>query len=291
MQLCLPPSPSPEVVRARAAPLARLLAPLGVAIDVAPSYAALGDGLVDGRWPIAWAPPIVCARVEMAGGAVVLRAMRGGSMTYRAGIVCRADAEIDWTKTRDLVAAWVDEDSAAGYLLARSWLAARRVDALHGFKRALFTGSYVTSLQAVADRRADVTSVFISGPSGVLGGPSGVLGGASSVLGGVSGPGPGSHTTLDEIEAALRDKLKIAAITGDTQTDGIALAPGADRVGLAPVLDCLAGLAGSEDGRRALQSVLRCDELRPAPPRPTSLALQNILPPEVRPAPARGPSG
>lgn len=271
MQLCLPPSPSPEVVRARAEPLGRLLAPLGVAIDVAPSYAAMGDGLVDGRWPIAWAPPIVCARVEMAGGLVVLRAMRGGSTTYRAGIVCRAGVEIDWRKSRDLVAAWVDEDSAAGYLLARSWLAARRVDALHGFKRALFTGSYVTSLQAVADRRADVTSVFMSGVF-------------------TSGTGSGSHTTLDEVEASLRDKLQIAAITGDTQTDGIALAPGADRVGLGPVLNRLAGLAGSEEGRLALKSVLRCDELKPAPPRPTSLALQNILPLEGRPAAAREPS-
>lgn len=259
MHFCVPPSPSQDVARARVAPLARLLAALDVVVEVAPSYAALGDWLLAGRSLVAWAPPIVCARVEMAGGQVVLRAVRGGATTYRAAIVCRAEAEIDWAKTADLVAAWVDEDSAAGFLLARSWLASRRIDAIHGFRRALFTGSYVSSLQAVADRRADITSVFLSGTA------------------------EQSHSTLDEVEQSLRDRLRIAVTTGETQTDGIAIAPNADPSVLRPLLDLLAGLSAQDEGRRALKSALQCDELRPAPPRPTSLALQSLLSLEERP--------
>ena len=160
----LPPSPSHDAARAHAPTLEKVLATAlpGLRVEVAASYGALGDDLLANRLSLAWAPPIVCARVEMAGGRVALRAVRGGVTAYRAGIVCRVGLEPDLALAPSLVAAWVHEDSAAGYLLARSWLKQRKIDAVHGFKRALFLGSYVAALQAVADGRADIASVYAS---------------------------------------------------------------------------------------------------------------------------------
>jgi phosphonate transport system substrate-binding protein len=254
MRFGLPPSPSAEVARTRATHLVSALAHLPeVVVEVAESYGALGDGLISGEYAAGWAPPIVCARVEMLGGEVVLRALRGGATSYRAALVCRAGAELDWARPEELVAAWVDENSAAGYLLARSWLAGRRIDAVRGFKRALFTGSYVSALQAVADGRADVTSIF------------------------VAAEGAPAHTTLDEVDAALRGRLRIVTTVGETQTDGVVLGPNAERAALIPLLHALTVLGDSEEGADALKRMLQCDALRPAPRRPTSTALQQLL--------------
>lgn len=255
MRLGVPPSPSVDTARRRAEPLAAALAARGspVEIVVAESYASLGDLLLGDHIDLAWAPPIVCARVEAAGGSAVLRAVRHGSTSYRAGLACRAGPVVDLTKCSLLVAAWVDENSAAGYLLARSWLAARHVDAMHGFKRAIFCGSYVSALQAVAEGLADVTSVFTS----VAGAP--------------------LRSTLDEVDAALRARVQIFAHTADTQTDGIVLPPGAKPRTFEGLLRTLQALHLDDVGRRALRGMLACDELRAEAPRPTSAALQAIL--------------
>lgn len=257
MRMGVPPSPSEESARQRAEPLARVLAARGVVVQmkVAPSYQALGDQLLHARVDVAWAPPIVCARVEAAGGSVALRAVRHGATAYRAALVCRAGPPLQLNRPREVVAAWVDEDSAAGYLLARSWLAGRHIDARNGFKRTVFCGSYFAALQAVADGLADVTSVYCS----------------------VAGAPP--RSTLDEVDARLRDRLQIFAHTADTLTDGIVLPPGAQARNYEPILRALQGLHQDPEGRRALRGLLACDELRAEPSRPTSGALLALLTP------------
>ncbi|HEY4221511.1 MAG TPA: PhnD/SsuA/transferrin family substrate-binding protein, partial [Myxococcota bacterium] len=133
----VPPTPSHDAASLHAPRLeAALRASVpDVRVLVSANYAVLGDALMQREMDMAWAPPIVCARVEMGGGRVLLRAVRGGVTAYRAGLVCRTDVEPDLARASSLVAAWVDENSAAGFLLARSWLKSRHIDALHGFKR------------------------------------------------------------------------------------------------------------------------------------------------------------
>jgi len=175
---------------------------------------------------------------------------------YRAGIVCRRGEQFDQTKAATLTAAWVDEDSAAGYLLARSWLMGRGVDAVTGFKRAFFTHSYVAALQAVADGSADVTSVFCS----------------------VEGASP--HCTFDEVDERLRERLHIVAFTGDTQTDGVAIGKGINEAVTAPLVAGLVALGESADGRALLQRLMQCEGLRAVPPMsqtPTSAALADLV--------------
>ncbi|MBI1949290.1 MAG: PhnD/SsuA/transferrin family substrate-binding protein [Deltaproteobacteria bacterium] len=255
MRLGVPPSPSVEVARARTAPLAAALAARGVTVELvfADSYDALGDLVLTGKVDAAWAPPIVCARVEAAGGVAALRAVRGGSTSYRVALVCRAGPVVELARHAELTAAWVDENSAAGYLLARSWLAGRHIDAVKGFKRALFLGSYTAALTAVADGRADLTSMFAS-----------------------TAAAP-ARTALDEVDAALRARVQVFGYTAETETDGVVLPPNAPPTTRDRLLQGVAALTADAAGVGALRELLGCEELRAVPPRPTSPALQALI--------------
>lgn len=257
MRFLLPPSPSATIARRFAPQLATALGQTvpGLVVEVAASYSELGDEVASGRCAAAWVPPIVGARVEMAGGRVVLRAVRHGQTRYRAGLVCRRGEAFDPKKASTLTAAWVDEDSAAGYLLARSWLMGQQIDAIAGFRRAFFTHSYVASLQAVADGSADLTSCFCS----------------------IDAEG---HSTLDEIDERLRERLHVVAWTGDTQTDGVAIGHSVDPASVAPLVTALTALGRSPEGAALLGRVMQCEDLRVAPPMsmtPTSAALTSLL--------------
>lgn len=252
----LSPSPSADHARKWAPKLEALLQRRvpHVKLDVGSSYAQLGDDLLAGRMPIAWAPPIVCSRVELSGGRVLLRAVRGGATSYRAGLVCRVDESRELTASRDLVAAWVDEDSAAGYLLARSWLAARHIDAMSGFKSARFVGSYIKALEAVAQGEADITSAFVSSERTT------------------------PRTALDELPQDVRARLRIFAFTGETQTDGVIVAPHVPDDVVRPLIDALAEMHRDAEGLDTIQRLFGCDELKLMNARPaTSTPLRELI--------------
>jgi len=261
MRFLLPPCPGVEAARQQAPLLqAALRATIpDLVVDVAPSYTALGDDVIAHRCLAAWVPPIVGARIEMAGGRILRRAIRRGQTAYRAGIVCRVGETLDLAKAPSMTAAWVDEDSAAGYLLARSWLAARHVDAITGFKRASFIHSYVACLQAVADGRADLCSVFASVPSAA------------------GEDGAPSTSTLDEVDERLAARLHIVAFTGDTRTDGVAVGARVDDASVAVLLDALTRLPTTPGGAEVFRRLMQCDGLHVEPVRPTSPALQALL--------------
>jgi len=256
VRFLLPPSPSLDIAKAHAPTLRALLAARvkDIVVDVAADYGALGDDVVAGRCVAAWVPPIVGARVEMAGGRVVLRALRQGQTAYRAAIVCRQGFALDVKQASQLTAAWVDEDSAAGYLLARSWLMGNHhIDAITGFRAAFFVGGYVQALEAVASGKADLTSVFAS----------------------VAAAMP--RTTLDEVDPALRAKLAVVGYTGDTRSDGVAIGQGIDDGAARPLIDALAALSSSAEGQAILSSLMQADGLRREAPKPTSTSLQALL--------------
>jgi phosphonate transport system substrate-binding protein len=258
MNLCLGLSPSPSSAAARVhAPALEALLRRGVpevTVVVADSYQGLGSDLLAGRMQMAWAPPIVCARVELSGGCVRLRAVRAGETSYRAGLVCRIDEARGLAESRELVAAWVDEDSAAGYLLARSWLAGRHIDAVHGFKSASFLGSYIACLEAVAAGAADVTSVFVSSARAL------------------------PRTALDEVPADMHGKLRVFAFTGETQTDGVITAPHVHDDVTRPLIDALAALHRESDGVTVMKKLFGCDELRATESRATtSTPLRDLI--------------
>jgi ABC-type phosphate/phosphonate transport system substrate-binding protein len=168
----LPPSLGRESVKQLARGFADVLYAGGFS-TVLPGhdYAELEQLLSTGQAQAGWAPPIVCARVEQAGGAVLLRAVRNGATSYRSVLLCRSEHVLDFKRLgapggRKLRAVWVDPRSMGGCILARHHLRSRGVDLAAAFEDERMLGSYQACFDAVLERRADITASF-AGPRGL----------------------------------------------------------------------------------------------------------------------------
>lgn len=128
-------------------------------------YQRMEEELLSGQIDAAWAPPMVCARVEDAGGRVVLRARRGGASTYRAVILRPANWSFTLAGMRDLKglrAVWSDPHSMAGFVLPRHALRAAGIDLGSVFIEEALGGSYQVCLEEVLAVRAHVTATYCS---------------------------------------------------------------------------------------------------------------------------------
>ena len=142
---------------------ASLSAKLGVEIEVqmAASYDELTSRILSGDVHLAWAPPVVCARVE-DDVRHILTAIRQGRSSYQAALVVRAGEVRKKEELSGLRAAWVDRLSSGGYLLATYYLASIDMPPDATFSDQRFTGSYRAALEAVAKEEADVTSIYVT---------------------------------------------------------------------------------------------------------------------------------
>jgi ABC-type phosphate/phosphonate transport system substrate-binding protein len=162
----LPPSLGSAPVRELARRFADVLYAAGFSM-VLPmrTYEQLEDALLAGEVDAAWGPPIVCARVEEAGGQAVLRAVRYGAVTYRSVLICRTSDTLDLRQLgggRAARAVWVDARSMAGFILPRHHLRARGIDLQRAFLSERLLGSYAACFQAVLRGEADITASFAS---------------------------------------------------------------------------------------------------------------------------------
>lgn len=157
----LPPSVNAQSDRVSS--LRAVLGPLGCGF-IAPSssYEELAGMLERGDVHAAWAPPLVCARVERAGGRVVLQCSRGGSSVYRSALFSRRGITLSAESLTGKRAAWVDRKSLSGYLLPVSLLRGAGIQPEKVFREQLFLGSFAKCVDAVLDGRADVSSCFAS---------------------------------------------------------------------------------------------------------------------------------
>ena len=129
------------------------------------SYEALQHGVLTGEVDAAWGPPLICARVEAAGGTVALRAVRRGEVTYRSVLLVRVQDRFELaslgTGEYRPRAVWVDSWSMAGYLLPRAHLRRIGVDPAKAFSSEKMLGSYTACFDAVLEVDADLTASFI----------------------------------------------------------------------------------------------------------------------------------
>jgi phosphonate transport system substrate-binding protein len=167
-----------------------------------PDYASLGQELLAGQSEIAWAPPLLCARVEQAGGVVVGRFQRKGLTTYRAALVCAKARPVDLASTDGLRAIWVDAESTSGYLLPRAYLLQRGIDPATAFASESFSKTYAAALEAVAQGRADLTAVYATPARAQQ-----------------------ARTGLEDVPLAVRERLQAFAFTEEAPNDGLALCP------------------------------------------------------------------
>jgi ABC-type phosphate/phosphonate transport system substrate-binding protein len=162
----LPPSLGKEPVKELARGFADVLYEIGFTTVVpSKSYTDIEQSLLSGEVDAAWGPPIVCARVEDAGGPVALRAVRYGAVTYRSVLVCRAHHDIDIKNLgqpggRPLRAVWVDKWSMGGYILPRHHLRSRGVDLDAAFSDERMLGSYDACFKELLEGEADISASF-----------------------------------------------------------------------------------------------------------------------------------
>ena len=126
------------------------------------SYQRLLDDVSEGNVDIVWLPPIIAVRAA-ASGAVRPFALplRAGTSSYTAALFTSRESHIrTLDDLDDLRAAWVDPESAAGYLLVRAHLAQQGIDLHRAFSENTFFGSHDAVADAVVNKRADVGATF-----------------------------------------------------------------------------------------------------------------------------------
>jgi phosphonate transport system substrate-binding protein len=160
-RFALPPSVSDGI--ARSALVRTSLSTIGCgSVRSLLTYNHLIHALQSGEVDAAWAPPLVCARLEAAGSRILLRAVRAGTGSYRAAIFARADRKLSLERLPGTTVGWLDPQSMSGYVLPRALLHRARMDPDTTFARVTFLGSHAACVKAVLDGKVDVASTYAS---------------------------------------------------------------------------------------------------------------------------------
>jgi phosphonate transport system substrate-binding protein len=220
----LPRSLGRSVSFERARALAARLDHLGFDTVVpAESYSELEQLLMDGEIHAAWAPPMVCARVEVAGGRIVLRAVRNGSPTYGSALLRDVHYRFELDEVASLPglrAVWVDRESMAGYILPRHFLRQRGLDPDRVLARQTLLGSYEACLEAVVEGHAELTACFVRGAGEQV-----------------------HHGYLDILGSRRERFVSVLGLSEQSPHDGIAVSPAAEDHEIAIIVRRLSVLA------------------------------------------------
>lgn len=227
----------------------RLASRLAARIDrpvvsvVLADYRSLVDTLSTGALDLAWMPPVAFVEAERHGARALAVASRLGKTTYFSAIIARADAPISTlADLRGKTIAWVDRDSASGYLFALAELV-RAFGGTEPLGKQHFVGSHRAVCEAVADGWAEAGATYaILDDRGAV---------ATS----------GWHERL----GARASELKVVAFTRKIPGDNVAARPGLDPELRSRLFRALVDLAADDEGRKILVDVFRAEALVPAP--------------------------
>jgi phosphonate transport system substrate-binding protein len=142
-----------------------------VEVHRAQDYRVIVSGLEHALVDFAWLPPLPAARaVRTRLAEPVAIVVRYGATSYMTGLVTRADSPIRSTDDlRDARVAWVDRDSAGGYLVLRAALARAGVRLAFAFGREVFVRSHGAVARAVLDGQVDVGATCVhTDPDGTV---------------------------------------------------------------------------------------------------------------------------
>ncbi len=165
MRFGVGPSTDPAAARANLPVVCRALGYwLGTTVSPAyfDSHIAMTRALTESRLELAWTPPIVSMDCDAAGIAHPMLAMvRQDETSYYSVLFVRKDSPIKSIADLSSVkAAWVDPQSAAGYLVCVANLRARGVSLSRAFRENRFVGSHGQVVRAVHSREVDVGATF-----------------------------------------------------------------------------------------------------------------------------------
>jgi phosphonate transport system substrate-binding protein len=212
-----------------------------VEVAVAKTYEALAQAIVDAEVDLAWAPPLVCARVADR-VPVIFKAIRGGRATYCAAIVTRKDGPKTLEELRGKRAAWIDRNSVGGYRLASAHLREHGVDPDRDLAASRFHGAYADALRAVLSGNADFAATFSAEADEAE-----------------------TRRRLQELVGPSADELAILGYTAPAPSDGLVLTGRSGRR-LDELLAQLRPLVDGTEGHTFMLSLLEADRLVAAEP-------------------------
>ncbi|AKF04892.1 Serine/threonine protein kinase [Sandaracinus amylolyticus] len=125
------------------------------------SYAELVDSVGEGDVDLAWLPPVAYVRAARLGAVrMVVAVERDGRAQYASALLGRRGAVSSYADVAGRRAVWVDNWSAAGYLVPRALLCEHGIDPDLALRSQGFVGSYEAVLDALAAGTADVGAAF-----------------------------------------------------------------------------------------------------------------------------------
>ncbi len=125
------------------------------------TYAGVVEAVSDGDVDLAWLPPIAYVRARRLSCVELLATVeRDGRPAYASALLARPGTIGDWSSLAGKRAAWVDNWSAAGYVVPRRLLREHGVSPDLMLKAQGFLGSYDAVLDALATGAADVGASF-----------------------------------------------------------------------------------------------------------------------------------
>lgn len=159
-------SVSETVMRGR---LSSFAAALGAATQLrtvpvaVPDYPALLDAMRTADVDVAWLPPVLALRTVSAGRALpIALPVRRGVSSFHTALFTEVGSPIQ--RATDLQAArvaWVDRNSASGYLVIRAALRAQGLELERAFAEERFVGSHDAVVRAVLHGNADVGATYL----------------------------------------------------------------------------------------------------------------------------------
>lgn len=151
--------------------VAALAGALGTEIDVhrGPDYRVVVSGLEQRLVDFAWLPPLVAARAvreKIADPLAVV--VRHGATSYGTVLVARRGSPVRSVEDlRRVRVAWIDRESASGYVVIRAALAREGVKLTDAFVREVFVRSHAAVARAVLDGEVDVGATCMHVDGGV----------------------------------------------------------------------------------------------------------------------------
>lgn len=127
-------------------------------------YHHLLEALSDGEVDLVWLPPVLALRATADRHSVpIALPVRHGVSTYSAALFTRADSEVRGIEDlkKGVTAAWVDRQSAAGYLIIRALLRSKGLDLGAAFCHEKFLGTHDAVADAVFEGEVDVGATFV----------------------------------------------------------------------------------------------------------------------------------
>ena len=208
--------PGEPPVRAFAASLGRATG-LGVEVRISPDYRGVVEALERGELDMGWLPPVVALRGAGRGRLILIALpLRRGSASFSAVLFARADAPFySQAHLRGARVAWVDKQSAAGYIAPRAMLEESGMSLATLFAEELLLGSHAAVVRAVEQRRVDVGATYAQlGPAGEVLSASWVDAGSLSAFRVIAsvGPIPSDVVAMSITAPALQGRAVQAAL-------------------------------------------------------------------------------